>query len=75
MVSDSAEPQTGQARKPSCWSVSKTSAMKAARHRISRYTSIRPAKADVDAEADTATTARYAWERINIAVAATPHPQ
>jgi hypothetical protein len=49
--------------------------MKAARHRISRYTSIRPAKADVDAEADTATTARYAWERINIAVAATPHPQ
>jgi len=64
MVSDSAEPQTGQALKPSCWSVSKTSAMKARRHRINRYTSIRPAKADVDAGVDTATTARYAWEHV-----------
>jgi hypothetical protein len=49
--------------------------MKAGRHRISRDTSIRPAKADVDAEAGTATTARCAWERMNIASAATPHHQ
>ena len=75
MVSDSAEPQTGQALKPSCWSVSKTSAMKAGRHRISRYTSIRPAKADVDAEVGTATMARCAWELVDIAIAATPHQQ
>jgi hypothetical protein len=49
--------------------------MKAGRHRIGRYTSIRPAKADVDAEVDTATTARCAWERMIIASAATPHHQ
>src|ERR1700757_2480292 len=57
MVSDSAEPQTGHALRPSCWSVSKTSAMKAGGHRISSYTSIRPAEADVDGEAGAATTA------------------
>jgi hypothetical protein len=49
--------------------------MKTGRHRITRYTSIGPAKADVDAEVDTATTARYAWERMNIASAATPLDQ
>jgi hypothetical protein len=49
--------------------------MKAGRHRIARYTSIRPAKADVGAEVGTAPTARCAWERMNIANAATPQHQ
>ena len=75
MVSDSAEPHTGHALRPSCWSVSKTSAMKAGRHRMSSYTSIRPVKANVDAEAGPAATAPCAWSASIAVSAATPHHQ